>query len=74
MARRKKEERSEGKKQIISELLEEYDIQSAEDIQAALEDLLGPVIQSMLKGEMSEHLGHEPYERSDEQNSRNGKK
>ena len=74
MVRRKREELSEGKKQIISGLLEEYDIQSAEDIQDALADLLGPVIQSMLEGEMSEHLGYEPYERSDEANSRNGKK
>lgn len=74
MVRRKREELSEGKKQIIAGLLDEYDIQSAEDIQDALADLLGPVIQSMLEGEMSEHLGYEPYARSDEPNSRNGKK
>ena len=69
---RRREELSEGKKQIIAGLLDEYDIQSAEDIQNALADLLGPVIQSMLESEMSEHLGYEPYERSDEANSRNG--
>jgi putative transposase len=74
MVRRKREELSEGKKQIIAGLLEEYDIQSAADIQDALAELLGPVIQSMLEGEMSEHLGYEPYERCDEPNSRNGKK
>ena len=32
MARRKREELSEGKKKIITGLLEEYDIQSAGDI------------------------------------------
>lgn len=31
---------SEGKQKIIAQLLQEYDIQSAEDIQDALKDLL----------------------------------
>nr|WP_169911733.1 IS256 family transposase [Clostridium oryzae] len=65
---------SEGKKNIIAALLQEYDIQSAEDIQDALKDLLGGTIQSMLESEMDEHLGYEPYERTDNANSRNGKK
>ena len=41
MGRRKREGLSEGKKNIISALINEYDIQSAEDIQEALKDLLG---------------------------------
>lgn len=49
---------SEGKKNIIAALLEEYDIQSAEDIQYALKDLLGGTIQPMLEAEMDEHLGY----------------
>lgn len=65
---------SEGKKNIIAGLLQEYDIHSAEDIQDALKDLLGGTIQSMLEAEMDEHLGYEPYERTDNTNSRNGKK
>ncbi|URZ16541.1 IS256 family transposase ISCth4 [Clostridium felsineum DSM 794] len=65
---------NEGKRNIISALIEEYDIQSAEDIQEALKDLLGGTIQSMLEGEMDEHLGYEPYERAETTNSRNGKK
>ncbi|URZ14150.1 hypothetical protein CLFE_001350 [Clostridium felsineum DSM 794] len=32
---------NEGKRNIISALIDEYDIQSAEDIQEALKDLLG---------------------------------
>ncbi|OPJ54605.1 IS256 family transposase [Clostridium oryzae] len=72
--RRKRESMSEGKKNIIAALLQEYDIQSAEDIQDALKDLLGGTIQSMLESEMDEHLGYEPYERTDNANSRNGKK
>lgn len=65
---------SEGKKNIIAALLQEYDIQTAEDIQDALKDLLGGTIQSMLEAEMDEHLGYTPYERTDNSNSRNGKK
>ena len=32
---------TEGKRNIIQQLLQEYDIQSVEDIQEALKDLLG---------------------------------
>ena len=36
---------TEGKRNIIHQLLEEYDIQTAEDIQEALKDLLGGTIE-----------------------------
>lgn len=65
---------TEGKKNIIHALLTEYDIKSAEDIQEALKDLLGGTIQNMLESEMTEHIGHQTYERSDGSNYRNGKK
>lgn len=65
---------SEGKKNIIASLLQEYDIKTAEDIQEALKDLLGGTIQNMLEFEMNDHLGYEPYERTDNSNSRNGVK
>lgn len=65
---------TEGKRNIIAGLLQEYDIQSAEDIQEALKDLLGGTIQEMLESEMNEHLGYEKYEHSPESNYRNGKK
>ncbi|WP_040210388.1 IS256 family transposase [Clostridium polynesiense] len=74
MARRKREPISEGKQNIIAKLLQEYDIQSAEDIQDALKDMLGGTIQKMLEAEMDEHLGYEPYERTDSINARNGRK
>jgi transposase-like protein len=73
MAKRR-EPMSEGKKNIIAGLLQEYDIKSAEDIQDALKDLLGGTIQSMLEAEMDNHLGYAPYERTDNSNSRNGTK
>lgn len=74
MARRKTERMSEGKKNIISALLQEYDIQSAEDIQDALKDLLGDTIKEMMESEMDEHLGYDSYERSENSNYRNGHK
>lgn len=43
---------SDGKREIIARLIEEYDIRSAEDIQNALRDLLGRTIQGMMEGEM----------------------
>ncbi len=52
MAKRR-DSMSEGKNNIISALLEEYDIKSAEDIQDALIDLLGGTIQSMMEAEMA---------------------
>ena len=74
MARRKREPMSEGKKNIIGMLLEEYDIKTAKDIEEALKDLLGGTIQEMLESEMDEHLGYQEYERSDNPDYRNGKK
>ena len=62
MARRRK--LSEGKKNIIAELIEEYDIKTANDIQEALKDLLGGTIQEMLEAELDNHLGYDSYERS----------
>lgn len=52
---------TEGKKNIIVSLIEEYDIETADDIQEALRDLLGGTIKSMMEAEMDEHLGYESY-------------
>ena len=65
---------TEGKRNIIAALINEYDIKTAEDIQDALKDLLGGTIQEMLEAEMTQHLGYEPYERSETTNARNGRK
>lgn len=67
---KRRNQMSEGKKNIIAALLQEYDIKSAEDIQDALKDLLGGTIHSMMKAEMDQHLGYEPYECTDNINSR----
>ena len=79
MARRKKKPvhkvvMTEGKRQIIQQLLQEYDIETAEDIQDALKDLLGGTIKEMMEAEMDNHLGYEKFERSDSDDYRNGYK
>lgn len=79
MARREKKpvhkvQMTEGKRNIIQQLLQEYDIETAEDIQDALKDLLGGTIKEMMEVEMDDHLGYEKSERSDNDDYRNGYK
>ena len=79
MARREKQPvhkvvMTEGKRNIVHQLLEEYDIQTAEDIQEALKDLLGSTLKEMMEAEMDDHLGYEKSERSDSDDYRNGYK
>ena len=79
MANRKKEvykvkPLNENKKNIIAALIDEYNIETAEDIQEALKDLLGGTLKSMMEAEMDEHLGYESYERRNNPNYRNGTK
>ena len=78
MARQKKPvhrvQMTDGKRNIIRQLLEEYDIETAEDIQDALKDLLGGTIKEMMEAEMDDHLGYKKSERSDNDDYRNGYK
>ena len=78
MAREKKNvhkvEMTEGKRSIIQMLLQEYDIESAQDIQDALKDLLGGTIKEMMEAEMDDHLGYGKSQRSGNDDYRNGYK
>ena len=65
---------TEGKRSIIHQLFQEYDIQSAEDIQEALKDLLGGTIKELMETEMDEYLGYPKSQRSDSEDYRNGYK
>ena len=65
---------TEGKRNIIQQLLQEYDIETAEDIQDALKDLLGGTIKEMMEAEMDDHLGYQKSERYDSDDYRNGYK
>ena len=46
---------TEGKRQIIQQLLQEYDIEIVEDIYDALKDLLGGTIKEMMEAEMDDY-------------------
>ena len=79
MARREKKPvhkvvMTEEKRNIIQQLLQEYDIETAEDIQDALKDLLGGTIKEMMEADMDDHLGYQKSERSDSDDYRNGYK
>jgi transposase-like protein len=68
---------TDGKRAIIQQLLQEYDIETAEDIQDALKDLLGGTIKEMMEAEMDDHLGYgksERIDRCDQTDYRNGTK
>ena len=82
MARKEKKpvhhvQMTDGKRAIIQQLLQEYDIESAQDIQDALKDLLGGTIKEMMEAEMDDHLGYGRSERTDRSQTddyRNGTK
>ena len=82
MARREKKtvhhvQTTDGKRAVIQQLLQEYDIETAEDIQDALKDLLGGTIKEMMEAEMEERLGYgksERINRNEQSDYRNGTK
>lgn len=65
---------TEGKRNIIRQLLEEYGIETAGDIQDALKDLPGGTVREMMEAEMDGHLGYQKSERSNSDDYRNGYK
>ena len=78
MAKQQKEihkvKMTDGKRAIIQQLFQEYDIESTSDIQDALKDLLGGTIKELMEAEMNSHLGYEKFQRSANENARNGYK
>jgi hypothetical protein len=63
MARREKKlvhhvQMTDGKRAIIQQLLQKYDIETTEDIPDALKDLLGGTIKEMMEAEMDDHFGY----------------
>jgi putative transposase len=59
---------------LIRELLSDYEINSAEDLNNALKDVFAGTIQDMLEAELDEHLGYEKNESGtkETQDRRNG--
>ena len=65
---------AEGKRNIIQGFLQEYNIESDNDTQEALKDLLGGIIKEMTEAEMDDHLGYSKYDYKNKEtdDSRNG--
>lgn len=74
MGRPRKKLVSEGKSNIIEQLLQEYDIETPQDIEAALRDLLGGTIQNMLESEIEEQMEQTQEANPEYRDSRNGYK
>lgn len=66
--------KDENKIKLANAILEEYQPQTARDIQDALKDIFGPIFESMLQGEMNSHLGYESNSKDTKttENRRNG--
>ena len=58
MSEMAKIKRNPAAAKIAQAILEEYDVNSVEDMQSALKDVFGPMFEAMLKGEMNNHLGY----------------
>ena len=70
---RKKKELSPNR-QLAQAIIDQYQPQSVEDMQDALKDILDPMFEAMLQGEMNSHLGYSNNERGEKDtvNRRNG--
>lgn len=74
MAPRKNNKRSNASMAIANAIIKEYQPRNAEDMQAALKDIFGPMFEAMLQGEMDSHLGYEANDHGYKatENRRNG--
>lgn len=70
----RKETISEERKKLIKEFINQNNITTAKDIEEALKNMFKDTLQEMLEAEMTNQLGYEKYEYTDEekQNYRNG--
>lgn len=72
MARKKNTPNTPGE-QIAQQILSSYNIKDAQDVQDVLKQIFAPIFESILKGELENHLGYEKHERTAESaNYRNG--
>ena len=62
------------RKELIKELIKEFDLKVTNDISSMFRELMGDTIQEMLNSELDEELGFEKYDQSNKktENSRNG--
>ena len=74
MAPRKKIKRNPAAEAVAKAIIENYQPETVADMQDAIRDIFGPMFESMLQGEMDNHLGYEPNDHGykDTDNRRNG--
>ena len=70
----RKENIPQERKELIKQFIAQNDIKSAHDIEIALRDMMKETLQEMLENELTEQLGYDKYEYSDQDkdNYRNG--
>lgn len=66
--------KNNSKNELVKAILEEYQPETAEDVQNALKDIFGPMFEAMLQGEMNVHLGYNNNSKEEKttNNRRNG--
>ena len=59
---------------LVQQILDEYQPENVDDMQAALKDIFGPMFEAMLQGEMDNHLGYKNNDKNlkETDNRRNG--
>lgn len=74
MTRKTKNNRNLKSAAIAKAILENYQPESAEDMQDALKDIFGPMFEAMLQGEMDNYLGYKSNDHQEKAttNRRNG--
>lgn len=70
-----KKKRNPASKELMKHLFENYEINSAFDVQEALKDMFSETLETMLEAELDDHLGYAKSEQSvaSTTNRRNGK-
>lgn len=66
--------RNKAGNEFARRIIDEYEPKTAEDMQAALNDIFGPLFETMLDAELDDHLGYQNNERGPKEsdNRRNG--
>ena len=74
MAPRKKIKRNPAAEAVAKAIIDNYKPETVEEMQLALKDVFGPMIEAMLQGEMDNHLGYAVNDHGykDTDNRRNG--
>ena len=72
--RKNKIKRNPAAEAVAKAIIENYQPETVADMQDAIRDIFGPMFESMLQGEMDNHLGYAPNDHSDKEtdNRRNG--